>query len=136
MSILSPQAIRNHQTNTSTSKASHMFSKQKRFPKVNPEYGFKYFRCKVAFYSNDSQLSQRKASFGYGKKYDFTEDLTSSPGSTQYKHVSIFDESKKKGITFGLDRDSSPERSYITQQIIRYPGPGHVLSNLFSIKIK
>lgn len=43
-----------------------------------------YLRCPQAFYANDSQLSKRKASFGYGKKSDFTKTLTCSPSSTKY----------------------------------------------------
>lgn len=52
---------------------------------------FIYFlRCKVAFYANDSQLSNRKTSFGYGTKVDFTKDLTSSPAATKYNIKSEF----------------------------------------------
>lgn len=62
----------------------------------------KIFRCKIAFYTNDSQLSKRKAAFGYGNKSDFTKDLTASPASTKYIHKSLFEENKSKGKSFGL----------------------------------
>lgn len=86
-----------------------------------------------------SQLSRRKASFGYGKKSDFTKDLTASPRATLYSHKSVFDQdtSIKRGKTFGLSRERSPDRSYLIPQIHKHPGPGNVqISNIFSMKIK
>ena len=32
---------------------------------------------------------------GYGKKYDFTKDLTVSPGSTKYNFKTIFDKNRE-----------------------------------------
>lgn len=113
-----------------------------RFPRVK---GFQslilsryvwYSRCKVAFYSNDSHLSNRKTSFGYGKKSDFTKDLTASPGSTKYTHKSSFDAGKNKGITFGLEREKLPDNSYLIPQLSKFPGPGQVNFILPSMKIK
>ena len=43
-----------------------------------------YCRCKIAFYANDSQLSNRKTSFGYGQKLDFTKTSVVGPASTIY----------------------------------------------------
>ena len=71
------QEIQKHQTNCSPSKVSFRFSKSKRFKDNNPE-------CPIAFYSYGSQLSNRKASIGYGDKSDFTTDLINSPPSSIY----------------------------------------------------
>jgi hypothetical protein len=86
-SITPTEAIRNHPVNNSTSKEIHMFSKEKRFISPNPE-------CPNAFYSFDSQLSNRKAAFGYGNKSDFTKTLTASPPVTKYGLKTFLDESK------------------------------------------
>ena len=127
MSIMPSETIRNHQTNNSTSKNAYQFSKEKRFPDPNPQYFlFIIRRCKIAFYSNDSQLSNRKTTFGYGKKSDFTEDLTGSPGATKYMHKSIFEDGKNRGKSFGLSRQQSPDRSYLVPQLHKVPGPGQV----------
>ena len=83
-------------------------------------------RCKVAFYSNDSQLSNRRASFGCGSKSDFTRTLTASPSVTTYRHKSVFAENKNKGKTFGGSRDVSADRSYFVPQLHKVPGPGQV----------
>lgn len=44
---------------------------------------------------------------GYGKKSDFTKDLTSSPGSSKYNLKTIFDHNRKsnKGFSISLSRD-------------------------------
>lgn len=96
-SITPSDVIRKHPANNSTSKEIHMFSKSKRFISPNPE-------CPNAFYTFDSQLSNRKASFGYGNKSDFTRTLTVSPPATKYEIKSFLDESKDKGKSFGLTR--------------------------------
>ena len=53
-----------------------------------------------------SQLSKRRASIGYGQKYDYTKDLTASPKSTLYMSKSVFEDGKEKnrGKSFGLGR--------------------------------
>lgn len=84
------------------------------------------FRCPNAFYTFDSQLSQRKTSFGYGKKSDFTQPTNVSPPSTKYNSKSFVDESKKSGKTFGISRELSPDRSYLIPQLHKNPGPGNV----------
>jgi hypothetical protein len=86
-SITPSDVVRKHPTNNSTSKEIHMFSKSRRFVAPNPE-------CPNAFYSFDSQLSNRKASFGYGNKSDFTRTLTVSPPVTKYEIKTFLDESK------------------------------------------
>lgn len=89
-SLVDSNAIRNHPSNNSQSKHAYQFSKTERFPQYNPEYSLFYCRCKIAFYTNDSQLSHRKTSFGYGLKTDFTKTLTCSPPATKYNVKSEF----------------------------------------------
>lgn len=84
----------------------------------------------------DSHLSNRKTSFGYGSKFDFTKPLTVSPPATKYNQKSFCDDSKKNGLTFGLSRDGSPDRSYLIPQIHKNPGPGKVNFYLFSMIMK
>ena len=96
-SITPSDVVRKHPTNNSTSKEIHMFTKSKRFVSQNPE-------CPNAFYTVDSQLSNRKASFGYGNKSDFTRTLTVSPPVTKYEIKTFLDLSKDKGKSFGLTR--------------------------------
>ena len=92
---------------------------------------FHQSRHRIGFYIKDeqmSQLSKRKTSFGYGRKSDFTKDLTASPRATLYSHKSVFEEqtSKKNGKSFGLSREKSPDRSYLIPQLHKNPGPGKV----------
>ena len=73
-------------------------------------------------------MSNRKAAIGYGRKSDFTRDLTASPPATLYRHKSIFED--KKGKTFGSSREKSPDTSYLIPQLHKLPGPGQVIHNL------
>ena len=84
-------------------------------------------RCKHAFYTCDSQLSDRKTSLGYGRKYQLSDSMPIGPPATAYKHQSLFEEnqSKGKGKSFGLSRDSIPDKSYLIPQLQKIPGPGH-----------
>ena len=60
-------------------------------------------------YEHESMLSRRKSGIGYGKKSDFTKDLTSSPGSSKYHLKTIFDKnrSSKKGFSMYVNREVS-----------------------------
>lgn len=89
------------------------------------------FRCKVAFYTNRSELSQRKTSFGFGNKIDFTRTVSCSPPPTRYNSKSFVEESKNLGKTFGTSRDYTPGRSYMMPQL-NTPGPSDVIDLLFS----
>lgn len=124
--ITPSDVIRKHPTNNSTSKEIHMFSKSKRFVSPNPE-------CPNAFYSFDSQLSNRKASFGYGNKSDFTRTLTVSPPATKYEIKSFLDESREKGKSFGTTREKLPDNSYLVPQLQKVPGPGLVPMKIYSM---
>lgn len=125
---ITPSAnIRNHPANNSTSKEIHAFSKEKRFIAPNPE-------CPNAFYTFDSQLSNRKAAFGYGNKSDFTRTLTVSPPATKYEIKTFLDDSREKGKSFGLHREKLPDNSYLVPQLHKIPGPGGVSFVLFSTK--
>ena len=44
-------------------------------------------------------------------------------------HKSIFDD-KARGKSFGLSRESSPDRSYLIPQLHKVPGPGKVQISL------
>ena len=97
ISIVGHDVVQKHQTNCSPSKVSFRFSKSKRFKDNNPE-------CPIAFYSFSSQLSQRRASIGYGGKSDFTHDLHHTPSSTTYNPNEYHEFTKFKGKSFGLSR--------------------------------
>lgn len=137
ISIIPPDQIRKHQANKSTSKVAFTFSKSKRFLSPSIQYFYiPHLRCQKAFYSSESQLSHRSASLGYGKKSDFTQNFTKTPGANSYSQKSLFDNNKKKqkGATFGIARQNSPDRSYLTPQQQKNPGPGQVIFNInFSI---
>ena len=47
------------------------------------------------------------AGIGYGKKSDFTKDLTASPGATRYDIKTLFEKNKasSKGFSLYLSRD-------------------------------
>jgi hypothetical protein len=47
------------------------------------------------------------AGIGYGKKFDFTKSLVSSPESSHYNLKAVFDANKEKrrGITIGTSRE-------------------------------
>jgi hypothetical protein len=126
LSITPSDFIRKHPANNSTSKEIHVFPKSKRFPAPNPE-------CPTAFYAYDSQLSNRKAGFGYGTKSDFTRTLTASPAATKYELKTFVDEAKTKGKSFGLDREKLPNNSYLIPQMQKVPGPGVVLNSIYSM---
>jgi hypothetical protein len=128
-SITPSDAVRKHPTNTSTSKEIHIFSKSKRFIPPNPE-------CPTAFYAYDSQLSDRKAGFGYGTKSDFTRTLTVSPPATKYELKTFVEDTKSKGKSFGLDRQKLPNNSYLIPQMQKVPGPGVVQSIIFSMRMR
>ena len=90
----------------------------------------------MAFYAYNSQLSRRKTSLGYGKKSDFTIDLANAPPSSLYNPDNYNEHMKHKGLSFGLSRDQSPDRSYLIPQIHKHPGVGAVSLILFSINLK
>jgi hypothetical protein len=113
------ETVQKHQANNSPSKLSFRFSKSKRFKDNNPE-------CPLAFYSYASQLSQRKASIGYGRKSNFTEDLAQTPSATMYNPNSYHEFTKIRGKSFGLSREQLPDQSYLVPQIHKHPGVGAV----------
>lgn len=54
-----------------------------------------------------SSLKGKGPSIGYGIKYDFTKDLTISPGSSKYEIKNVFENNRKsqRGYTFSLSRE-------------------------------
>ena len=129
ISIVDHEGVQKHLANNSPSKVSFRFSKTKRFKDNNPE-------CPHVFYSYASQLSNRKASLGSGKKSDFTTDLSKAPPSSLYNPNTYYEHIKGKGLTFGLSRDKSPDQSYTIPQIHKHPGVGAVIFHLFSMSLK
>jgi hypothetical protein len=111
--------VQKHLANNSPSKVSFRFSKSRRFKDNNPE-------CPIAFYSYRSQLSNRKTSIGYGHKSDFTTDLSKAPACSLYDPNNYHEFTKSKGLTFGLNREQSPDQSYLIPQIHKHPGVGAV----------
>ena len=126
ISIVGHEGVQKHLTNNSPSKVSFRFSKTKRFKDNNRE-------CPAAFYSYTSQLSNRKASLGSGKKSDFTLDLAKAPPSSLYNPNTYHEHIKGKGLTFGLSRERSPDQAYTIPQIHKHPGVGAVPFCLFSM---
>lgn len=58
-------------------------------------------------YNSKSSLTKNGKGIGYGKKSDFTKDLTCSPGSSKYRLDTLFDRNRKskKGFSVGLSRE-------------------------------
>lgn len=115
-----PQQIRTHPTNTSTSKNLNPFSRAPRFQSIaNPSF------CQQFFYSTSDKAyrSQRAASFGHGHKTDFTKafENTPAPGTYEQKNFSI-EERKDRGCSFGVSR--SQANFLVFNPKIDTPGPG------------
>ena len=137
ISLVSPDAIRRHQANSSPSKYACSFSRQQRFKNPNPEYSSLYHRCKVHFYiNNQSKFSKVKYSVGLGKRSDFTTVSNDAPPSTKYSHKSLFEKDLRKGSSFGLGRDSSPDKTYLNLAVLKNPAPNKVSINLLSMNLK
>ena len=65
------------------------------------------YRCPKSTYNGESVRRKNSgAGIGYGKKSDFTLDLTVSPGSTRYNMKTNFEEneSKKRGYSLRKGR--------------------------------
>lgn len=126
ISLVSHEEVQRHPTNNSPAKISFRFSKTKRFIDNNPE-------CPVAYYANESQLSKKRASIGSGKKYDFTIDWAKTPSSSEYNPDNYHEFTKPKGVSFGVSREDSKDRSYLVPQIHFHPGSGKVKLKGFSM---
>jgi len=50
-----------------------------------------------------------------------------TPSSTKYDVDNYYNKIRSKGLTFGLSRDVSPDRSYLVPQLHKNPGPGKVI---------
>ena len=89
------------------------------------------FSCD-SIYDIPSTFRKSGTSLGYGKKSDFTKDLTSSPGSTKYCINTLFDKNvkQKKGFSLYESRDvhnifiqKIPDRGHIPLDPLKVPGP-------------
>ena len=107
-----------------------LFQKQKDSPSPIHSLFIIILRCKNSFYQEKlTQLSNRKASFGYGTKTDFTKTLQVSPSPDNYQIKSCFDLNKDRGSSFGITRERLPDQSYTIPQLRHVPGPGQVKNN-------
>ena len=62
--------------------------------------------CPRTCYEENSKLSKRATSFGYGERSDFTKTYTSSPPVTKYNPETLMFMTRKpsNGKTFGISR--------------------------------
>ena len=62
---------------------------------------------------------------GYGKKSDFTKDLTCSPAATRYRLDTVFDKNRKskKGFSIYESREMIPSRGHIPLEPLKFPAP-------------
>ena len=78
----------------------------------------------AAFYDLPNTISSRKAGFGYGNKYDFTQSAKKTPAPNAYNIGADGEGNKKgKGSSFGLGRDQISQGSIFTKDK-HLPGPG------------
>jgi len=82
-SVSSVEDISRSQLNTSRSKNLYSFSKDSRFKRP-------IVYCDT-IYNIPSPMKKKGTAIGYGKKSDFTKDLTCSPGATKYQLNTLFD---------------------------------------------
>lgn len=66
----------------------------------------------------------RAASFGYGKKSDFTKSNKTDTEPALYRIDSLFDRNRSsaKGSSFGMGREFLKESSYIVHALAKHPG--------------
>lgn len=99
LSVLDSEAIRRNPLNNSPSKLGYSFARLDRFilPPAN---------CPRTCYEENSKLSKRATSFGYGERSDFTKTYTSSPPVTKYNPETLMFMTRKpsNGKTFGISR--------------------------------
>lgn len=59
------------------------------------------FSCD-SIYNIPTTFRRKGAAMGYGKKSDFTKDLTCSPGSSKYRLDTLFDKNSKSKKGFSM----------------------------------
>lgn len=76
-------------------------------------------------YEIGTNMKRKGTAIGYGRKSDFTKDLTSSPGCSKYRLDSLFDKNSKsrKGFSMYESRDRIPSRGHIPLEPLKVPGP-------------
>lgn len=100
VTVSTPNQICNSPLNSSSAKMLFSFPKANRFgADIKPV-------CAHAFYDLPPIKSARSPGFGYGTKYDFTQNQVDNPAPTAYKVTSSLEPSKKKGFSFGLSREA------------------------------
>lgn len=107
--------IANAPTNNSTAKSQFSFPKAKRFPEQSSATG--------KFYDIPPALNKRSASFGYGKKYDFTTEKEKTPDPGAYQAPLKIQPGG--GFSFGLSRENCKtifQGHFVADP--KVPGPG------------
>lgn len=93
-----------------------------------------------SIYNIPSTFRKTGAGIGYGKKSDFTKDLTFSPGSSKYDIKTIFDRNKSssKGFSLYVSRDvpisftkKIPDKGHIALDPLKVPGPDKYDTNKY-----
>lgn len=113
VTVSTPGQICNSPLNNSTAKMLFSFPKANKFgPEIKPVYTSLSLinilissSCAHAFYDLPPIKTSRSPGFGYGTKYDFTQNVANNPAPTAYKITDNFEPSKKKGFSFGLSRE-------------------------------
>lgn len=116
--VSNPEGINKSPINFSKTKMMYSFPKSDRFPSSNTRS-----YCKKAFYDIPTQLyqSQRKASVGYGNKYDFTRRNQKTPGPGKYQIKRTLNQ--KRSYSFGLSRSKIAIRGKLPNKVNNVPGP-------------
>ena len=117
--LYTKQQITDSQINRSTSKQMFSFPKAQRFPPL------KRTGYSDNFYSLPPLKHPRSASFGYGKKYDFTEPSKGNQPAF-YNGKRDYDPDNLQGpsYTFGISRDKYAKVYYQENKTIDYAVPG------------
>lgn len=102
------------------------------FPKSNRFNIHNRTMCQT-FYEADPKWPKRATNFGYGNKYDFTQEAPVSPPPNKYDINSEFSLSKRKGFGFGSGRLEMQVTGPLVETLKnKNPGPGsyHIPSSL------
>lgn len=125
--LYTKQQITDSQLNHSPAKHMYSFSRAERFPPL------KRIGYSDNFYTLPPLKHPRGASFGYGKKYDFTKSTRGNQPAF-YNGKRDYDPDNLKGpsYTFGMSRDKFEKVYYKTNKTIdkSVPGAGKYLPKI------
>lgn len=111
------EAISRHPCNTSTTKQMYSFSKADRFPRQRP-YG------EHRFYDLPPVLSNRKTTFGYGERSDFTKGIKSfklPPKEGGEEEQKAPEKKERTGPAYSFPSGRQVPKLGMNN---KYPGPG------------